>query len=209
MASGSVTLDHETHRYYRDGELFQGPSVTGALSQCGLADFSFVDEEIRQRSMARGTSVHWACALFDQGALNHRNLPHALRPYMKAYKAWRKNSGFVPMQEWIEKSFISDLGFSGTIDRVGHLPGMRSVIVDLKTGTSVHPATKIQVAMYAHYAKVFRRMALLLRNDGTYSVREFPFSEFNIDLALGLEAVRRWKPEHVTEYANFAEQVIR
>lgn len=191
----NVTLDHETHTYFVDGEPFKGPSVTQALAQCGLVDFSFVEEETRQRAMDRGTSVHWMTRLFDEGALDYRRVTKELKPYRRAWMEWKKASGFVPDRYWIERSFVSPLGYTGTIDRVGHLFDMSYAVVDLKSGTSIHPATKYQLAAYAHHAKVFRRIAVRLGGDGTYTVREYPFSEYQTDLAIFMEAVRRWQPQ--------------
>lgn len=196
MASGSVTLDHETHRYFRDGVPFDGPSATAALAQCGLCDFSFVDEEIRQRSMARGTSVHWLTRLHDEGCLNYRTVPKRLRGYRKAWMEFRKSTGFVPDPFWTERSFISPLGFSGTIDRMGSFNGMRWATLDIKTGDGDVPEyTRYQLSLYCDETKTVERIGVKLHADGTYRVKPFPFSTFFTDKAIALEAVKRWRKE--------------
>ena len=193
-----ISLDQTTHTYSRDGVPFDGPSVTQALVYSGLADFSAVDEDVRQRAMQRGSNVHWMTALHDQGVLNYRKVPAPLRPFRKAYLAWRAASGFVPRKDWIERSFISDLGYAGTIDRVGDFNwtsgwSRSPAVIDLKSGSSIPVFTAVQLALYAHHVKVFRRIGVGLHSDGTYTTKEFPISDFQIDLAKGMEAVRRWK----------------
>jgi len=196
MASGNVTLEAESHRYFKDGVPFDGPSVTQALSQCGLADFSFVEEEMRQRCMARGTSVHWLTRLHDEGCLDYRRVPKALRGYRKGWMAFRKATGFVPDPFWTERSFISPLGFSGTIDRMGSFFGMRWATVDIKTGEGDVPDwTRYQLSLYCEETKTVERIGVKLRPDGTYRVKPFPFSTFYTDKAIALEAIRRWRKQ--------------
>lgn len=189
----NVTLDHASHTYMVDGKPFSGPSVTQALAQCGLADYSFLDEEKRESCMARGTSIHWMCAIHDQGALNYRNLPHWMRPYRKAWMDFRKNTGFVPDMEWVEKSFVSPLGYCGTVDRKGHFGNFVYSVLDLKTG-NVPAHARYQLALYAKAIRVINRIAVALRSDGTYTAKIYPTKELEYDYAIGCEAVRRFKP---------------
>lgn len=190
----TVTLDHESHVYTVDGQRFTGPSVTAALCQSGICDFSFLDEELRERSMARGTSVHWLTRLHDEGCLDYRRVPKAMRGYRKAWIKFRENTGFVPDPNWIERSFISPMGYAGTVDRKGSCAGMHYFVLDLKTeNIPVH--TKYQLALYAKAIHVLNRMAVALRSDGTYTVKIYPISELGVDYAIGVEAVRRWRPD--------------
>lgn len=192
---------------YRDSRGVVIPSVTQILAASGLCDFSFVDEEIRARSMQRGTNVHWMLQLEDEGALNYRQVPISLRPYRKAYLAWRSASGFVP--ELIEKQFISHFGFAGTLDRFGTLPPTpmfpagSKAIVDFKSG-GVQDWTKFQLAAYSTrihphpaLARTIRRIALALRADGTYQVKEFKAENWDSDFSVFMEAKRRTDVGHV------------
>lgn len=192
----NVTLDHEFHRYYQDGVLFDGPSATAALSQCGLCDFSFVEEEIRERSMARGTSVHWLTRLHDEGALDYRRVPKALRGYRQAWIEFRRLTGFVPNPYWTERSFVSKLGFSGTVDRVGSMFNMRFVTVDIKTGEGDVPEwCRYQLSLYCEETKTIERLGVKLHPDGTYRIKPFPFTTYHTDRAIALECVRRWRKD--------------
>jgi hypothetical protein len=198
--TSAINFDPVLHEY-RNADGIKKPSVTWILAQSGLCDFSFVEDEIRERAMARGRSVHWMTRLEDEGALDYRRVPHKLRPFRKGYLGWKQASRFVP--EIIEEPFISPLGFAGTPDRVGTLPptaiyplGSRAV-VDLKTG-SVYDWTRFQLCLYAvgvtkhiWQAKMLRRIGLALRSDGTYQVREFLLSTWDSDWAVAMEALRR------------------
>jgi hypothetical protein len=196
-----VNFDAATHSSYTDGSGIARPSVTWILAQSGLCDFSFVEQEVRDRAMQRGKSVHWMTRLEDEHSLNFRTVPKALRPFRKAYRTWKQNSGFVP--EIIEEPFISPLGFAGTPDRVGSFPpttmfpcGSRAV-VDLKTG-SICDWTRFQLLLYAvgvtekiWQAKMLRRIAVALKADGRYSVKEFPLVEWDHDLSVAMMAKKR------------------
>src|ERR1700687_906036 len=136
MAATTFEFDADKHLFTRDGAVI--PSVTQVLARAGICDFSFVDEETRIHSMKRGTSVHWLLQLEDEGALNYKTVPRSLRGYRKAYKTWKRHSGFNPI--WIERKFVSDFGYAGIIDRAGSFPATTmylsgtSCVLDFKTG---------------------------------------------------------------------------
>lgn len=203
-----VNFTPETHEY-RTASGVLVPSVTQILNRAGLCDFSFVEEEIRQRAMERGTSVHWLLQLEDEGALNYRQVPLRLRPYRKAYLDWKMASGFRP--ELIEQQFISHFGYAGTLDRFGGFPKTAQyplgslAVVDFKTGESVQDWVRYQLAAYVmrssdstFTAHRIRRIALALRKDGTYQVKEFPSNTFSIDWATFIDAKRRVDAGHVS-----------
>jgi hypothetical protein len=183
------------------------PSVTQILGRSGICDFSFVAQEIRERSMERGSSVHWMLQLEDEGALNYRQVPLGLRPYRKAYLDWKRSSGFVP--EVIEQQFISHYGYAGTLDRYGSLPPTSlfpkgsKAIVDFKTGEIADwvryqlAAYSIKIHRHPAMARTIRRIALALRADGTHKVREFGAGSWEHDFSVFIEAKRRTDAGHV------------
>jgi hypothetical protein len=202
----SFLFDAAKHEYRTAAGVYV-PSVTQILAKSGLCDFSFVEEEIRVRSMQRGSNVHWMLQLEDEGKLNYRQVPLALRPYRKAYLDWRDKSGFLP--ELIEQQFISHLGFAGTLDRYGHFPTTAmfpngsTAVVDFKTG-EVQDWVRYQLAAYstgihAHpiMARTVRRIALALRADGAYRVKEFYADTWEHDFSVFMEAKRRTDAGHV------------
>jgi len=184
------TFDSEKHVFIQHGQVV--PSVTWVLARAGICDYSFLDEERSQFFKERGKSVHWLLQLEDEGLLDHRKVPKALRPYRKAYKTWKTRSGFVPLL--IEHKFVSPFGFSGILDRYGKQP--INAVLDFKTGSAAE-WVKYQLAAYAlaiqpkiALARMIRRIALALLPDGTYKVKEFPMSEFDHDIARFLEALK-------------------
>lgn len=195
-------FDPDSHTFTQGGNVV--PSVTQVLAEGGLCDFSFVEQELREYAMARGTSVHWMTQLEDEGALDYRRVPKSLRGYRKAWNLWKERSGFQVMA--VEYKFISQFGFAGIVDRIGSLPPHRVIgsglllpnaIVDLKTG-DVADYVRYQLAPYTvaaatqvHHARSIRRIALRLRPDGTYKVKEFPQSQWAADWAKFMDTLRR------------------
>jgi len=199
----TILFDPKLHEY-RNAQGSIVPSVTQILARAGICDFSFGEEEIRVASMERGTSVHWLLQLEDEDALNYRQVPLRLRPYRKAYLDWKKASRFVP--QLIEYQFISHYGYAGTLDRFGYfdVPAMgHAAVVDLKTG-EIQDWVRYQLSAYAmrmHHipavARTIRRIALALRADGTYRVKEFPRESWDVDWATFYEAKRSVDAGHV------------
>ena len=188
------TFDAERHEFKKDGERVL--SITQVLALAGICDWSFVAEDVRVHAMNRGKSVHWMLQIEDEGGLNYRTVPVALRGYRKAYKTWKTSSGFVPFL--IEKWMVSDLGFGGIPDRAGRFGFGSSfgAVIELKTG-AVADWTRLQLAAQCvliqpniSIARTFRRIGLSLRPDGTYSIKEFPMAEFDSDIAIFIDALR-------------------
>ena len=189
-------FDPASHIFRKQG--IEVPSVTQVLARAGICDYSFVDEETREYSMARGTSVHWMTQLEDEGGLDYRRVPWKLRGYRKAWRAWKQASEFRPVT--IEQQFISRYGYAGIIDRVGSLPPLYypNVVVDIKTG-AVPDWARYQLAAYSvfaagdnpKYAAHFRRIAVRLCLDGTYKVREFPRATWQLDWCKFISLVGR------------------
>jgi hypothetical protein len=200
MSSQQVNFDHNLH-VYTDSAGKQFPSVTTLLAHGGIVNFDAIREEIRERSLKRGTSVHWITELSDLGALKPRSAPKALRGYLKAWRSWRENSGFTPLL--IEKPFISPYGYAGTPDRFGSFPNGTWGVVDLKSGEgAILPAARLQLAAYSSWFSLstaktgIRRIAIKLHSDGTYAVAEYPISSYQIDFATFFSCLEGWKKDH-------------
>lgn len=194
----AFAFNPDTHEYFKNGVLV--PSVTQVIANAGLCDFSCVEEDVRIHSMKRGQSVHWLLQLEDEGALNYRKVPSGLRGYRKAYRDWKRHSGFNVL--WIERQFVSNFGFAGTLDRAGTFPATSmygsgtSAIVDFKTG-EIPDWVRYQLCAYSlevdarpSIARTVRRIALALRADGTYKVKEFPLCTWDSDLAKFMQALK-------------------
>jgi hypothetical protein len=193
-----IDLDEELHEYRRNGVIV--PGVTKVIASRGKCDWSYVDEDIRLHSIKRGQSVHWLTQLEDEGALNYRTVPKGLRGYRKGYRTWKRHSGFFPI--WIERKFYSHYGFAGTLDRAGSFPAATmygsgtSGVVDIKTG-EIYDWVRLQLCAYTlavdprpAIARTIRRIALRLKSDGTYRVKEFPMQSWDSDFAEFMKDLR-------------------
>lgn len=197
---GIVLFDRKTHQYSDERGVW--PSVTTILADAGIMDFSAVKQEIREKAMKRGMSVHWLLQLSDEGCLNHRTVPKALRGYRQAWMTWRERSGFVPLL--IEQPFISPHGYAGTPDRFGNFPNKTVAVVDIKTGQGdVADHVRYQLAPYAQWYKIDigltlvpRRIGVQLHHDGTYRVREFEPRTLAYDFSRFYAALLEWKGKH-------------
>jgi hypothetical protein len=160
-----LTFDPVKHEY-RDGSRVI-PSVTQILQP--ITDFSFVSPEILSAAQAFGTAVHRACELHDQGELDLDTLDPELAPYLNG---WIKFCDEHACQ-WVaieQRVYDQKMGYAGTLDRVGFVD-TDNAIVDIKSGTSLFPATGPQTAAYAHaYAPLtharFKRYAVRLFPNG-------------------------------------------
>lgn len=144
--------------------------VTEILTKAGLIDATWFTEESRQR----GTAVHVATWLDDQGNLDEDSVDAAVRPYLESYRAFKRQSirdgkGITIISGEFE---VRDrvLDYVGHPDRALTFPGSpRHWIVDLKTGEPARWHT-IQTALYAMTYEggsgTPRRAALYLRSDG-------------------------------------------
>lgn len=125
-----VTFESDGHQYTIDGRPV--PSVTQVLSTVGVIEYRGYDHGYGRE---RGTAVHHATALDDEGDLDEDALDDRVRPYLAAWRAFRAETGFQP--SLIEEVMGCALGFCGTPDRIGvwdRHPG--EVVLELKTGST-------------------------------------------------------------------------
>ncbi|MDR1952396.1 MAG: PD-(D/E)XK nuclease family protein [Elusimicrobiota bacterium] len=191
----ALTFYEVAHRYELDGR--ELPSVTQVLSDMGLTpDFSRVDPDLLKRAQKFGTAVHKATELFDQNNLDFQNLSPEIVPYIEAWESFRRDYG-VKIKEIEWRGADGVYKFAGTIDRVAETNNKKALtIIDIKTTTTVSPATALQTAGYALLYKkqandVFiDRLGVRLLGDGTYKVTLY--SGFVSDSYIFLSAVSLW-----------------
>jgi hypothetical protein len=199
-ASSQIDFDEWRHQYSKNGVVV--PHVTQILAAAGRCSWEFIDEEIRLHSTKRGKSVHWLTQLEDEGALNYRTVPLGLRGYRKAWNSWKKHSGFTPL--WIERKFISQYGFAGTIDRAGSFPASgkygtsTSAVLDIKSGP-IYDWVRLQLVAYSlgvderpAIARTIRRIAVRLDPYGTYQVKEWERKTWDRDFSEFMQCLRKY-----------------
>ena len=173
------------------------PHITDVLADMNLSkSFEGVDPWYAER----GTAVHQACKLINEGILDEETVSEDIAGYVKAYKSWLGESGFV--HEHSELPLYSGLhDFCGTLDLVGSLPKVGRVVLDIKTSSSLDPAVEIQVGAQAilwnhnyQEKRLSGRFALQLRTDATYRLKDL--SHVNEFLFLDALHLWRWKQTH-------------
>ena len=171
MSALAPQFNARTHCYTVAGRPV--PSVTEVLAP--LCDFRGVPAYVLRSAAAFGTAVHKACELDDLGLLDEGALDAQLAGPLQAWRTFCKEHS----ARWklVEAPlFQADLGYAGTVDRFGVVDGVDAV-VDLKTTTRLSPSVGPQLAAYARAiadaTPRTRRLAVQLRADGRYHLREY------------------------------------
>lgn len=183
-----IQFDPATHTYTLDGTRLV--SVTQALKAAGIIDDTWYSSE----ACLRGTYVAQATELADRGELDEENLDPALKPYVDAWKGFLLDTGCRVVT--IESPVWSSLfGYAGTLDRVVNFGHGIDCIVDIKTG-GVEDWHQLQTAAYQLALEMpADRMAVYLRDDGTYSARSHTDPN-DSKVFLAAVAVANWKLNH-------------
>jgi hypothetical protein len=193
----TFVFDAERHIYTLDGRVL--PSVTQILEATGLVDFSRVSEGVLSAAQWRGSAVHHACHLDDEGDLDESTVEPEHHGYLSAWRKFKAESGFVP--EVIEQPAYSiAYGYAGIPDRIGAFrPAPLPAIVDLKTG-AIQPSVRWQLAAYAHLHSilphrpgVFKRIAVRLMPSGAYVVKFFSRADLARDFLVFASALNVWR----------------
>lgn len=175
------------HRYFVDGR--EKPSVTQILDKAGLVSQFCKDEDAR----GRGVMVHDLTAKDDQGPLDLRQVPGKLRGYIRAWRKYKSDVGLRIVD--IEQRVDSE-GYAGRYDRLCFLSGdWMAHVLDIKTG-AIPDYARLQLIAYAHAIapnRLFGRIAVALKPDGTYTSRPYSVGEFYIDRAEWFGLLRQFK----------------
>lgn len=125
------------------------PRVTEVIDLAGLgSDFSAVPAAKLAAAQERGTLVHRAVEIFDDGDLDRDSVPEKLRGYVDAYEAWTIAVDYRPIATEFEVRH--PLGFVGHLDKVGWITGRRW-LPDIKTPLALNPGPLLlQLAAYYH-----------------------------------------------------------
>jgi hypothetical protein len=189
-----IDFEPEGHVYRIDGVVV--PSVTQILRDQGLSP---APESYRGGDYCRdrGTLVHTATALSDEGDLDYVGLDPVLRPFVDGWCLFLADTK-CEVRSIEQRVAHALLGVAGTLDRIIVMPPEYRTLLDIKTG-SVGPETAIQTAAYAKLLefttgeRITHRLAVLLKPDGTYSVKEYGFQTLRDDWNIFQGALNCWK----------------
>jgi hypothetical protein len=166
-----VVFNPEKHEYRVDGVVL--PSVTQIIRFLNYDTATTARSWLRDVAASRGSRIHSYCADVDMGAEPDAYDWDCIE-YVKAYKAFLRD--YRPQWTHIEVATGSkELGYAGTIDRIGVIDG-DSIIVDLKSGSTVkHVTLTAQLHGYTYLALINglvnttpKRLGVQLKKDGTY-----------------------------------------
>lgn len=154
----------------------QLPSVTQIILFISNEFYGQIDPATLHKAADRGTRVHEAIELMDQGIWTP--VEDDMAGYIQAYQRWKAD--FEPeivATEW--RGYHRSMFYAGTVDKIVRLPseGKGLIIVDLKTSSTYFPfLVDVQLAGYAQMIeswpgmKIDSTWGLQLKADGSYKI---------------------------------------
>ncbi len=150
-------------------------SPSSAFVQVGYVDTTYYKDEDRYR----GTWVHWATRLSDEGALNWSKLPGEYVGFLEAYEDFKHVWKYRPRMREIPIYHPQYL-YGVTPDGEGKILDGDDAIVELKTGTMMWwtaiqtAAQDMAVAAWDKIVKPYRRrIGVELSKNGKFRAVEF------------------------------------
>lgn len=184
-----IRLDETTHTYYDEEGREVRPSATGLLKFAGHVDDTYYDAY----GAHRGSMVHLACQLFNEGDLDEDGLDPVIVPYWKAYVRFLYDTGFkVSRGEFI--AYNESLGIVCKPDIEGYWPGTKTkCLIDLKSG-KLMPWTALQLAFQRLAIGEPRlRYGLELQKSGKYKLYSFVDRSDETVILGDLARYRQWE----------------
>ena len=183
-----LTYNDASHTYRLDGVVL--PSVTQTLETAGIIQPYTGDPWYGER----GTAVHAATWLDDQGILDETTVDPQIVGFVEAWRTYRRESGFTPNGG--ETPLHHPLHrYAGTPDRWdAHL------LVDIKTGKEA-PWHILQRAAYRELlkqagVKIKRDCCVYLSGDGRYKVSYTSSTPQDLSVFLSALTLNRWKEQN-------------
>ena len=187
--NATVTLDAD-HRYWAEkkGRRWEVPGVTFLL------EWKFGKNPwFKPGSSHRGSMVHRACTLDDQGILDQKTVAPELEGYLDAWRLFKLEKGLkIEQLEYI--CYDLTLGYAGTADRLVYWNyGPRPCVVDIKSGAKTDRHW-LQVGGYVRGTPP--ELGFVWREVDGLIVYVKPNGKYTLDFYKGprvLEAVRLWE----------------
>ena len=182
MASSAATLDYhsfvfeeDTHRYTTSDGVIR-PSITQALSNAGVYDFSMVPADVLENARRRGSNVHKWCAELDiHGFFDETWAQDDELPYVEAWRKFKRESKIVIKRvEFPLVRTVGNMVIAGTPDVEGFI-GRNPFVVERKACRAKHPGWALQTALQEMLITGrprvghMGRMSVQLKPEGTYS----------------------------------------
>jgi len=191
-----LAYDDASHTYRVNGVVVL--SVTQTLEAAGIIPPYTGDPWYGDR----GTAVHAATWLDDQGLLDEGTVDPQIAGHLAAWRKFRRESGFVPIGGETPLHHPLHGHYAGTPDRWDD-----SLLVDIKTGGE-YPWHTLQRAAYRELLKqsgvrIKRDICVYLKNDGRYTTSKDSSTPHDLSVFYAAITINRWKERHgnSTRYA--------
>lgn len=166
----------KSHQYIlqQGSATLQLPSVTQIIRFVSNEFYSQIDPVTLYKAADRGTRVHEAIELIDQGIWTP--VEDDMAGYIRAYQRWKDDfQSEIVATEW--RGYHRSMLYAGTVDKIVRFPrwGDGLAIVDIKTSSTYIPfLVDVQLAGYAQMVeswpgmKIDSTWGLQLKPDGSY-----------------------------------------
>lgn len=167
--------------------------VTEILKAAGLREFpAYIRPEEMAWLLERGTAIHAATVLYDQGVLDWSSLDERIVGFVRGYERFRKEVGGEVVAMEME---VSGPGYTGHLDRVfkgtAVCPGL--LLADIKTNAP-DKVTGIQTMAYAlGYGKKVKRCGIGLFEEGTYKLEFYEQDATDRAAWQACQTIAAWK----------------
>ena len=171
-----LDFDAHSHTYTVEGRVI--PSVTQILKAAKIIDYSGIPQDVLQAASRRGRAVHSAIEYLLEGSLDRTTIDPRIAGYLGAAERFLAEAK-VEAHAFERRDYHPELWYAGTFDILGTVQGDLT-IADWKTGIQLE-GHRDQLAGYAGLhdkPRLYRRMTIYLRDDGTYRVDELRRATF-------------------------------
>lgn len=171
-----LTFDAAAHAYAWSGRPV--PSVTSIIRSVLGDPFERVAAPVLEHARQRGSAVHKACELDDEGRLDESTVDRRIVPYVEAWREFRREFPFTVL--FAETPLYSMVnGFAGTPDVAAQLDDGSVICIDRKTGLPGIGAA-LQTAAYSELIADKLSLASPLAV-GRFALRMLPTGRYRFD----------------------------
>lgn len=205
QANKNITFNPIKHEYTLEGIPIL--SVTKIMQEEGITDLSKIPQAILDPARKFGVAVHSVTEYWDEQCLDLKTVDAPLIPYLEAWKQFKADYR-IEVKEIELVVYSRKWWYAGTLDRIvtANATDLK-ILLDIKSTTTLSPATAIQTAAYQLAyeemtgEKISKRWCIQLKKTGTYSIEEHKDpNDKNVFTAT--RTLNTWKHAHLKNYGG-------
>ena len=163
-------MARDPNKYVVEG--FRYVSVTEVLQFSGWARYDKVNPVVLNRAAERGSLVHDATELVDDGTFVESEFREDLLEYISGYRKFMREHDYEVLESEIVV-FNHKYKYAGQLDRICMLDGKKTLL-DIKTSAQRKPEWGLQLAGYEMaYGEELERRVTLRLGLGYYEIDNF------------------------------------